>query len=124
MKAKLASELFSQAIVDGNLERVKDLVLNQGYDINMIDEHNQPMFTRAILSQNMDIINFFFEQNLEPWSFFSPQLVQYINFPSKLFFLLIDQALQEALKQKDFTVPCSLTLWVRVPALYRAASSD
>ena len=37
MKAKLASELFSQAIGDGNLERVKDLVLNQGYDINMID---------------------------------------------------------------------------------------
>ncbi len=65
MKAKLASELFSQAIVDGNLERVKDLVLNQGYDINMIDAHNQPMFTRAILSQNMDIINFFFEQNAD-----------------------------------------------------------
>ena len=65
MKAKLASELFSQAIGDGNLERVKDLVLNQGYDINMIDAHNQPMFTRAILSQNMDIINFFFEQNAD-----------------------------------------------------------
>ena len=65
MKAKLDSKLFSQAIVDGNLERVKDLVLNQGYDINMIDEHNQPMFTRAILSQKMDIINFFFEQNAD-----------------------------------------------------------
>ena len=53
---------MAQAISQGNLYRVEYLVLAQGADINMLDSALTPMFSLAILSQNKDIINFFFEQ--------------------------------------------------------------
>jgi ankyrin repeat protein len=55
---------LARAIYEGNLDLVKSYV-EQGSDINALDQYQMPLFSHAILSNNQKIIDFFFEKGAE-----------------------------------------------------------